>query len=77
MADTDRTDPSRPEPLPDDLAQLCKDHPDWAIGCVWTTVSSGPDRCRYWASKGAVTLSAWSIQSLIRDIQRKEAERRS
>jgi hypothetical protein len=68
MAETDRTD-SSPR---DDLAQLRKDHPDWAIGSVWTTAASGPDRRRFWASKGAVILSAWSIPALASDIARED-----
>jgi hypothetical protein len=61
-------------PTQDDLAKLRLEHPGWNFGTVWTTVNSGPDARRIWASRNGVILSAWTAAELSRDIQREPAE---
>jgi hypothetical protein len=53
---------------------LRQEHPGWSFGTVWTTVNSGPDRRRIWASRNGVTLSAWTAAELSRDIKREQAQ---
>jgi alkanesulfonate monooxygenase SsuD/methylene tetrahydromethanopterin reductase-like flavin-dependent oxidoreductase (luciferase family) len=45
---------------PDAIEQLRRAHPGWQISSVWITAASGPDRRRFWASRGDVFISAWS-----------------
>ena len=61
-------------PTQDDLAVLRQEHPGWNFGTVWTTVNSGPDKRRIWASRNGVMLSAWTAAELIADINRERAE---
>jgi hypothetical protein len=61
-------------PMQDDLALLRQEHPGWSFGSAWTTVNSGPDRRRIWASRNGVTLSAWTAAELSRDIKREQAQ---
>jgi hypothetical protein len=61
-------------PARDDLARLREEHPGWNFGTVWTTVNSGPDKRRIWASRSGVILSAWNAAELSRDIKREQAE---
>jgi len=53
---------------------LRQEHPGWNFGTVWTTVNSGPDKCRIWASRNGVMLSAWTAAELTADINREQAE---
>lgn len=64
---------SRAVPLTDDLARLREEHPGWNFGTVWTTVNSGPDQRRIWASRNGILLSAWNAAELSRDIGREQA----
>ncbi len=59
--------------MTDDLARLREEHPGWNFGTVWTTVNSGPDQRRIWASRNGVLLSAWNAAELSRDIGREQA----
>ena len=49
------------------------EHPGWNFGTVWTTVNSGPDKRRIWASRSGVMLSAWTAAELTADINREQA----
>jgi hypothetical protein len=60
-------------PTQDDLARLREEHPGWNFGTVWTTVNSGPDQRRIWASRNGILLSAWNAAELSRDIGREQA----
>ena len=60
-------------PARDDLARLSEEHPGWNFGTVWTTVNSGPDKRRIWASRNGVILSAWNAAELSKDIKREQA----
>jgi len=62
-----------PVPARDDLARLSEEHPGWNFGTVWTTVNSGPDKRRIWASRNGVILSAWNAAELSKDIKREQA----
>lgn len=61
-------------PTQDDLAWLRQEHPGWNFGTVWTSVNSGPDRRRVWASRNGVILSAWNAAALAEDINREPAD---
>ena len=60
--------------MSDDLARLREEHPGWEFGTVWTTVNSGPDQRRIWASRDGILLSAWNAAELSRDIRREQAD---
>ena len=60
-------------PMPDDLAWLRQEHPGWNFGTVWTTVNSGPDKRRIWASRDGVILSGWTAAELAQDLKRESA----
>ena len=66
-------DRAQTQPLSDDLARLREEHPGWNFGTVWTTVNSGPDQRRIWASRNGILLSAWNAAELSRDIGREQA----
>jgi hypothetical protein len=72
--------PSRPQtqavtgPTQDDLAKLRREHPGWNFGTMWTSVNSGPDKRRIWASRNGVILSAWNAAALAEDIKREPAD---
>jgi hypothetical protein len=59
--------------MPDDLARLREEHPGWNFGTVWTSVNSGPDQRRIWASRDGILLSAWNAAELSRDINREQS----
>jgi hypothetical protein len=48
----------------DDVASLREQFPAWQFGTAWTTVASGPDKCRLWARCGDVFLSDWDAGGL-------------
>jgi hypothetical protein len=60
-------------PMHDGLDRLRQEHPGWSFGTVWTTVNSGPDKRRVWASRNGVILSAWSAAELSRNIRREQS----
>ena len=60
-------------PSHDDLARLREEYPGWNFGTVWTSVNSGPDQRRIWASRDGILLSAWNAAELSRDIRREQA----
>jgi hypothetical protein len=64
-----------PEPVPDDIARLRREHPGWTFGTAWATAASGPDRRRVWAMRDRIRLSAWTAQALAAEI-RREADAR-
>ena len=56
---------------PDDLAQLREQFPDWHIEARWTVAGTGPDSRYLLASKGDVTLTAWTPEDLAAEIRRE------
>ena len=56
---------------PDDLAQLRDMFPDWSIEARWTVAGTGPDSRYLLASRGDVTLSAWTPADLAAEIRRE------
>ena len=56
---------------PDDLAWLRELFPDWSFEARWTVAGSGPDRRYLLASRGGVTLSAWTAEDLAAEIRRE------
>ncbi len=54
---------------PGDLAQLREQFPRWHIEARWTAAGTGPDRRHLLASKGNVTLSAWTAPELAAQIR--------
>jgi hypothetical protein len=57
-----------------DIELLREAHPAWAIGSVWATAASGPDRRKLWASRGGVTVHAWSAAGLSEQIAIEERQ---
>jgi hypothetical protein len=55
---------------PDDLAQLRDMFPDWEIEARWTVAGTGPDSRYLLASRGVMTLSAWTPEDLAAKIRR-------
>lgn len=55
---------------PDDLAQLRAMFPDWQIEARWTVAGTGPDSRYLLASRGGVTVSAWTAADLVAEIRR-------
>jgi hypothetical protein len=55
--------------VPDDVALLCEQFPEWAFGTVWTTAASGPDARRIWGMRDGFLLSAWTAPELAADIR--------
>jgi hypothetical protein len=51
-----------------DVAKLREEHPHWRIDTAWTYAGNGPDRRELRASRGGVTVRAWSAQALARRI---------
>jgi hypothetical protein len=60
---------------PDDLAQLHEQFPDWEIEARWTVAGTGPDSRYLRASRGGVTLSAWTAEDLAAEIRRETGTR--
>jgi hypothetical protein len=56
---------------PDDLAQLRDMFPEWEIEARWTVAGTGPDSRYLLASKGEVTVSAWTPEDLAVEIRRE------
>jgi hypothetical protein len=55
-----------------DIDQLRQQHPLWAIGSVWMAAASGPDKRKLWATRGSVTVQAWSAEGLSEQIAYSE-----
>jgi hypothetical protein len=60
---------------PDDLAQLRDMFPDWSIEARWTVAGTGPDSRYLLASRGGVTVSAWTAEDLAAEIRRETSAR--
>lgn len=60
---------------PDDLAQLRQQFPGWEIEARWTVAGTGPDSRYLLASRGGVTLSAWTPEDLAAEIRRETGTR--
>jgi hypothetical protein len=60
---------------PDDLAQLRATFPEWSIEARWTVAGTGPDSRYLLASRGGVTLSAWTAEDLAVVIRRETGAR--
>jgi hypothetical protein len=56
---------------PDDLAQLRQQFPGWEIEARWTVAGTGPDSRYLLASRGGVTVSAWTPEDLAGEIRRQ------
>jgi len=56
---------------PDDLARLREQFHDWDIQARWTVAGTGPDSRYLLASRGGVTLSAWTAEDLAAEIRRE------
>jgi hypothetical protein len=59
--------------IPEDIVWLRERFTDWNFGTMWTTVSSGPDHRRIWASRNGVLLSADTAIALVGKIEREPA----
>jgi hypothetical protein len=55
-----------------DIEQLREAHPAWAIGTVWATAGSGPDRRKLWAKRDGITVHGWSAAILSEQIAIEE-----
>ena len=60
---------------PSDLAQLRDMFPDWSIEARWTVAGTGPDSRYLLASRGGVTVSAWTAEDLAVEIRRETGAR--
>ena len=60
---------------PDDVAQLRATFPDWSIEARWTVAGTGPDSRYLLASRGGVTVSAWTAEDLAAEIRRETGAR--
>ena len=56
----------------DDLSQLREQFPDWRFGTVWATAATGPDQRRVWATRDAVTVTAWNAAELAQKVRREQ-----
>jgi hypothetical protein len=55
-----------------DVERLREQHPLWAIGSVWASANSGPDRRKLTASREGIQLHAWDAAELSRMIAAEE-----
>ena len=60
---------------PDDLARLRATFPDWQIEARWTVAGTGPDSRYLLASRGGVTVSAWTVEDLAAEIRQETGAR--
>ena len=60
-------------PPADDIGQLKRDHPEWAIGSVWASAASGPDVRRLVAMRDGIQVHARTAAELSRLISYEEA----
>jgi hypothetical protein len=56
---------------PSDVEQLRATFPGWQIEARWTVAGTGPDSRYLLASRGDVTLSAWTPADLAAEIRRE------
>jgi hypothetical protein len=56
---------------PGDLEQLRATFPDWDIEARWTVAGTGPDQRYLLASRGGVTVTAWTAGDLAAEIRRE------
>jgi len=49
--------------------------PDWSIEARWTVAGTGPDSRYLLASRGGVTVSAWTAEDLTAEIRRETGAR--
>jgi hypothetical protein len=59
---------------PGDLEQLREQFPGWAIEAKWTVAGTGPDARYFVASRGDVTVSAWTAEDLAAEIRRQTGQ---
>ena len=57
--------------VPDDVASLREQFPEWTFGTVWTSAANGPDSRRIWAMRDGFLLSAWTAAELAANIRRQ------
>ena len=57
---------------PGDLEQLREQFPDWDIETRWTVAGSGPDARYFLASKGGVTVHAWTAGDLAAEMRQRD-----
>jgi hypothetical protein len=60
---------------PSDLEQLRATFPGWSFEARWTVAGTGPDSRYLLASRGGVTLSAWTAEDLAAEIRRETGAR--
>ena len=60
---------------PGDLEWLREQFPEWEIEARWTVAGTGPDSRYLLASRGGVTLSAWTPADLAAEIRRETGTR--
>jgi hypothetical protein len=60
---------------PGDLARLRGTFSEWSIEVRWTVAGTGPDSRYLLASRGGVTLSAWTAGDLAAEIRRETSAR--
>ena len=60
---------------PSDLEQLRATFPDWEFEARWTVAGTGPDSRYLLASRGGVTVSAWTAADLAAEIRRESDAR--
>ena len=60
---------------PADLAALRERFPGWEFVARWTVAGTGPDSRYLLASRGGVTLSAWTAEDLAAEIGRETGPR--
>ena len=60
---------------PSDLDQLRATFPDWEFEARWTVAGTGPDSRYLLASRGGVTVSAWTAEDLAAAIRRETGAR--
>jgi hypothetical protein len=58
-----------------DLAALRAAFHDWDIEARWTVAGTGPDSRYLLASRGGVTVSAWTAEDLAAEIRRETGAR--
>jgi hypothetical protein len=56
---------------PDDLTRLREQFPGWEFEAKWTVAGTGPDSRYLLASRGDLTLSAWTPEDLAAEIRQE------
>ena len=60
---------------PSDVEQMRATFPGWEIEARWTVAGTGPDSRYLLASRGGVTVSAWTPEDLAAEIRRETGVR--